>query len=115
MTQDQYGRGQGPGYVVGGEVVPDDETELTSGDETTPMTRFQKVASALRGDRSTQPTAEQDTTTDPSATDPNGTWPARSDQAATVGGPGAEDTVDDALAAAGTDGVGGCQPRPGKP
>ena len=90
MTQDQYGRGQGSGYVVGGEVVPDDETEVPSGEETTPMTRFQKVASALRGDRSTQPTAEQDTTADPSATDPNGTWPARSDEAATVGSSGAE-------------------------
>ncbi len=107
MTQDQYGRGQGPGYVVGGEVVPDDETEVPSGEETTPMTRFQKVASALRGERSTQPTAEQDTTTDPSATDPNGTWPARSDEAATVGSSGAEDTVDDALGApAGTGEVG---------
>ncbi len=99
MTQDQYGRGQGSGYVVGGEVVPDDETEVPPGEETTPMTRFQKVASALRGDRSTQPTAEHDTTTDPSATDPNGTWPAGSDEAATVGSSGAEDTVDDALAA----------------
>ncbi len=104
MTQDQYGRGQGSGYVVGGEVVPDDETEVPSGEETTPMTRFQKVASALRGDRSTQPTAEQDTTADPSATDPNGTWPARPDEAATVGSSGAEDTVDDALAGT-TDGA----------
>jgi hypothetical protein len=97
MTQDQYGRGQGPGYVVSGEVVPGDETGETSGEETTPMTRFQKVASALRGDRSTEPTAEQDTTTDPSATDPNGTWSARSGEAATVGSSGTEDTVDDAL------------------
>ncbi len=110
MTQDQYGRGQGPGYVVGGEVVPDDETEVPSGEETTPMTRFQKVASALRGDRSTQPTAEQDITAGPSATDPNGTWPARSGEAATVGGSGAEDTVDDALAdPAGTGEVGAVQ------
>jgi hypothetical protein len=57
MTQDQYGRGQGPGYVVSGEVVPDDETGETSGEETTPMTRFQKVASALRGDRPAEPAA----------------------------------------------------------
>jgi hypothetical protein len=118
MTQDQYGRGQGPGYVVSGEVVPDDETGETSGEETTPMTRFQKVASALRGDRSTEPTepteptAEQDTTTDPSATDPNGTWPARSDEAAMAGGSGTEDTVDDALAVpAGTD-QGGAERSP---
>ncbi len=102
MTQDQYGRGQGPGYVVSGEVVPDDETGETSGEETTPMTRFQKVASALRGDRPAEPAAQDTTTdpsaTDPSATDPNGTWPARSGGAATVGSSGTEDTVDDALA-----------------
>jgi hypothetical protein len=117
MTQDQYGRGQGPGYVVSGEVVPDEETGETSGDETTPMTRFQKVASALRGDRPAEPAAEQDTTTDPSgtdpsatdpsATDPNGTWSARSGEAATAGGSGTEDTVDDALTVpAGTDQAG---------
>jgi hypothetical protein len=117
MTQDQYGRGQGPGYVVSGEVVPDDETGETSGEETTPMTRFQKVASALRGDRSTEPTAEQDTTTDPSATDPNGTdpngtWPARSGEAATVGSSGTEDTVDDALAVPAGTGQGGAVRSP---
>ncbi len=99
MTQDQYGRGQGPGSVV-----PDDETGETSGEETTLKTRFQKVASALRGDRDAEPTAEQDTTTDPSATDPDETWPARSGEAATVGSSGPEDTVDDALTVpAGTD------------
>jgi hypothetical protein len=112
MTQDQYGRGQGPGYAVSGEAVPDDETGETSGDETTPMTRFQKVASALRGDRSTEPTAEQDTTTDPSATDPNGTWPARSDDAAMAGGSGTEDTVDDALAVPAGTGQGGAVRSP---
>jgi hypothetical protein len=45
MTQDQEQRG--PGYVVRGDAVPEDE-EYT-GDQTKPMTRFQKVASALRG------------------------------------------------------------------
>jgi hypothetical protein len=45
MTQDQDQRG--PGYVVRGDAVPEDE-EYT-GDQTKPMTRFQKVASALRG------------------------------------------------------------------
>ncbi len=49
MTQDQYGQDEGPGYV-GGDVMPD-ETEEQSTEPNRPMTRFQKVASALRGDR----------------------------------------------------------------
>jgi hypothetical protein len=49
MTQDPYGQPPGSGYVVRGEVVPDDEANVTP--PTTPMTHFQKVASALRGDR----------------------------------------------------------------
>jgi hypothetical protein len=49
MTQDQYGQARGPGYVVRGDVVPDDENEEFPTDESKPMTRFQKVASALRG------------------------------------------------------------------
>jgi hypothetical protein len=51
MTQDQYGQARGPGYVVRGDVVPDDETEGYPTGEAKQMTRFQKVASALRGDR----------------------------------------------------------------
>jgi hypothetical protein len=49
MTQDQYGQARGPGYVVRGDVVPDDETEEFPTEEPKPMTRFEKVASALRG------------------------------------------------------------------
>jgi hypothetical protein len=49
MTQDPYGQPLGTGRVVRGEVVPDDEGNVTP--PTTPMTQFQKVASALRGDR----------------------------------------------------------------
>src|SRR5205814_2049278 len=55
MTQDQYGQTRGSGYVVPGDVVPENEvvaeTETEEGrtDEPKPMTRFQKVASALRG------------------------------------------------------------------
>jgi len=48
MTQDQYGQDRGPGYVRG-DVVTDEETEEFPGAESKPMTRFQKVASALRG------------------------------------------------------------------
>jgi hypothetical protein len=49
MTQDQYGQTRGPGYIVRGDVVPDDENEEFPTDESKPMTRFQKVATALRG------------------------------------------------------------------
>ena len=46
MTQDPNGQPPGSGYVVRGEVVPDDEANATV--PTTPMTHFQKVASAFR-------------------------------------------------------------------
>jgi hypothetical protein len=57
MTQDQYGQARGPGNVIHGDPVPDEETderqtdEFRTDDDNKPMTRFQKVASALRGDR----------------------------------------------------------------
>jgi hypothetical protein len=46
MTQDH-----GPGYVVRGEVVTDDDTGEFPAEQADPMTRFQKVASGLRDDR----------------------------------------------------------------
>jgi hypothetical protein len=49
MTQDQYGQARGPGYVVQGDVDPEAEDART--DEPKPKTTFQKVASALRGDK----------------------------------------------------------------
>jgi hypothetical protein len=54
MTQDQHGQASGSGYVVRGDVVPEDETEEARTDESRPMTRFQRVASALRGGGSEQ-------------------------------------------------------------
>src|SRR5690348_14334057 len=51
MTQDQYGQARGPGNVMHGDPVPEEETDERQTDDTKPMTRFQKVASALRGDR----------------------------------------------------------------
>ena len=50
MTQDQYGQTRGPGYDVRDDAVPDEENEEYAG-ESKPKTAFQKVASALRGDR----------------------------------------------------------------
>jgi hypothetical protein len=48
MTQDQTGQARDPGYARG-EVITD-EAEGFPGEQPKPMTRFQKVASALRGD-----------------------------------------------------------------
>jgi hypothetical protein len=55
MTQDQPGQAQGTDYVVRGEVVPDDETEAFQAEQSGPMTRLRKVASALRGDQADVP------------------------------------------------------------
>ena len=60
MTQDQYGQARGPGYVVRDDAVPDDETEEFATGESKPMTRFQKVASALLGDKTDRDEADQD-------------------------------------------------------
>ena len=53
MTQDQYGQARGPGYVVRGDVVrgdvSDDDTQEFPSEQERPVTRFQKVASTLRG------------------------------------------------------------------
>ena len=59
MTQDQQGQATGSGYVVRGDVVPEDETEEARTDESRPMTRFQRVASALRGGGSEQDEEDQ--------------------------------------------------------
>src|SRR6266704_2301609 len=75
MTQDQYGQARGPGYVVRGDVVPDDETGEFPAEQEGPLTRFQKVASALHGGDPEQD--EQDRAADQAATDE-----ARGDQAA---------------------------------
>ncbi len=59
MTQDQYGQARGPGYVVRGEAVPEDETEEYT-EQSKPKTTFQKVASALRGDRTDRDEMDRD-------------------------------------------------------
>ena len=63
MTQDPYGQPPGTGYVVRGEVVPDDEANVNP--PTVPMTHFQKVASALRGDRTVPEAVPSDEGTAP--------------------------------------------------
>ena len=92
MTQDPYGPPPGSGYVVRGEVVPDDEANVTP--PTTPMTHFQKVASALRGDRTdpAMPAVQGDDPADPQSPDPNGTWPG-ANQAAGTTSPDAPEAV----------------------
>jgi hypothetical protein len=59
MTQDQPGQAQGTDYVVRGEVVPDDSTEAYEAEQSGPMTRLRKVASALRGDQADQTLPDQ--------------------------------------------------------
>lgn len=75
MTQDQYGQARGPGNVIHGDPVPEEETYDRQTDDTKPMTRFQKVASALRGDRaSDRDEADRDEAdTDQAGTDQAGT------------------------------------------
>jgi hypothetical protein len=51
MTQDQYGQTRGPGYVVGDDAVPHEENGEYAAGQSKPKTAFQKVASAIRGDR----------------------------------------------------------------
>jgi hypothetical protein len=76
MTQDQYGQARGPGNVIHGDPVPDQETDEAQTDETKPMTRFQKVASALRGDRPDRDETDRD------ETDPDQPYPTERDEAA---------------------------------
>jgi hypothetical protein len=93
MTQDQYSQGKGSGYVVRGDVVPEDETEEYRNEESRPMTRFQKVASALRGggsERDEHDTAEPDQAADPDAAAASGSnppWVTRQDEAAMADSP----------------------------
>jgi hypothetical protein len=96
MTQDQPGQAQGTGYVVRGEVVPDEETqEFQSDDQSGPMTRLRKVASAMRGDKPDQTVPNQTAATSPDTQDPNGSWPTRSGEPGAMSSPAPEDEMDD--------------------
>jgi hypothetical protein len=115
MTQDQYGQSRGSGYVVRGDVVPEEETEESRTEESRPMTRFQKVASALRGgsereehDRAEADRAEADRVAaeqadadragtgqapaDPDAPAANPPWVTRQDEAAMADSPISRET-----------------------
>ena len=88
MTQDQPGQAQGTGYVVRGEVVPDDETDGLQAEQSGPMTRLRKVASALRGDTPDQTIPDdQPATTSPDTPDPNGAWTARTGEPSAMSSP----------------------------
>src|ERR1700723_2747315 len=89
MTQDQSSSVHGTDYVVRGEVVPDDDTEEFQSDESGPMTRLRKVASAMRGDKPDQTVPDEMTTTDP-----NGSFFERSGGPGTISSPGAADETD---------------------
>ena len=96
MTQDQYGQAQGTGYVVRGEVVPDDGTDERYADEGGPMTRLRKVASALRGDKPDETVPDQTAAPSADTTDPNGSWPSRPGEPSAVSSPAAEDEAEHA-------------------
>jgi hypothetical protein len=95
MAQDQYGQARGPGYVVHDDAVPDDENQEFTDGQSKPMTRLQKVASALRGgtERDEQDQADGDefaadrVAADQSARDHILTDRAAGDQAATANSP----------------------------
>jgi len=98
MTQDQYGQARGPGYAV-----PEDETEETrTDDESKPMTRFQKVASALRGgseqdqaaaDEAGMDRAAPDQSASPAASESSPPWVTQQDEAAMAGSPIAQESA----------------------
>lgn len=97
MTQDQSGQAQGTDYVVRGEVVPDDESDELYGDQSGPMTRLRKVASALRGDKPDETVPDETATPSADTTDPNGSWPSRPGEpsaVSTVSRPAAEDDAE---------------------
>ncbi len=88
MTQDQYGQPWSGGQVVRGEVVPDDESGAPVAGQAPPITHFQKVASALRGDQpeqaATQPDQPASQEEDEADTDED---EARTDEAVAVSSP----------------------------
>jgi len=89
MTQDQPGQAQGTDYVRG-EVVPDEET-----DQSGPMTRLRKVASAMRGDKPDQTVPVQTATTSSDTEDPNGSWQTRPAEPGAMYSSAPEDEMDD--------------------
>jgi hypothetical protein len=98
MTQDQPGQAQGAGYIVRGEVVPDDETDAVQAEQSGPMTRLRKVASALRGDQPDQTVPDQAVpdqaaSTSPDTPDPNGSWPGRPGEPGAMSTPAPEDEM----------------------
>ena len=88
MTQDQPGQAQGTDYIVRGEVVPDDETEAFEAEQSGPMTRLRKVASALRGDQPDQTVPNQAV---PTQAVPTQAVPDQADDVGAVRSPDVED------------------------
>ena len=86
MTQDPWGQQRPAGYVVRGEVVPDSESGAPGAGQAQPMTHFQKVASALRGD---QPGAAATQSDEPERPASQEEEDARTDEAVAVSSPDA--------------------------
>ena len=98
MTQDQPGQAQGTDYVRGevvpDEVVPDEVVPDEETDQSGPMTRLRKVASAMRGDKPDQTVPVQTATTSPDTEDPNGSWQTRPGEPDATYSPAPEDEID---------------------
>jgi hypothetical protein len=86
MTQDSWGKQRPPGYVVRGEVVPDSESGAPGAGQAQPMTHFQKVASALRGDQPGAAATQSDEPEQPASQEEGDT---RTDEAVAVSSPDA--------------------------
>src|SRR5260370_6149638 len=95
MTKDPPGQAKGTGYAVRGEVLPDEETEELQSDQSAPMTRLRKVASAMRGEKPDLPVPDQADTTSPGTHDPNGSWSTRPGEPGAMSSPAPEDEMDD--------------------
>jgi hypothetical protein len=94
MTQDQTGQAQGTDYVRG-EVVPDEVVPDEETDQSGPMTRLRKVASAMRGDKPDQTVPVQTATTSSDTEDPNGSWQTRPAEPGAMYSSAPEDEMDD--------------------
>ena len=88
MTEDKRGQAQSTGYAVR-EMAPDSVSGGTEPEQAAPMTRLQKAASALHGDRSDQAATTShpetpETPEVPGAPGPNESWVTRSPEPAAV-------------------------------
>jgi len=111
MTQDQYGQPGGAGDVVRGDAAPENEAEQTT-EQSKPMTRFQKVASALLGDRQDRDEAVPDQAAQGRVTRDEAAWATTGNRADGAQAPTGPQAPTSSQAATGSDVA---APAPGTP